>query len=350
MMRSYLFFFLLLVSGYLSADALNARLRLLLPGDAPATVNERQFLYQRISDLFQDLDRQDKVGRKSTKKKIARIEARLRRELLRTYDAGAELTSAFRTGRYSDATAAVLTALAFEHFDVEYDGYVDYWEAYLVADPDGRAVAIHPPGSKKRKETSETLFRRDYLALVRSTVEEDLPPMGEKEAEQFFHRYHYQPDKKLSFGQLSAYLQFRRAQEAYLKKEYQAAMDLLEAALRREERPAFLVLRRAAELQYVALNQPEVSGDITTFFRQWNEEPDNKYFPAAILNYFDEEQRLQLAQGRPDLAERLLADYLRQAPAGSNRLGGGIALPPRTTFTEPLPHQWASGPRQASGR
>ncbi|MEL7161616.1 MAG: hypothetical protein AAFN92_12730, partial [Bacteroidota bacterium] len=304
-----------LAAASLPADALNARLRLLLPGDEPAVVNERQFLYQRISGLLQVLDREDKVARKSTKKKISRIESRLRRELLKEYAAGAELADAFRTGAYSDATAAVLTALVFEHFGVDYYGFVDYWEAYLLADPEGRATVIGPPSSRKRRETSEANFRRDYLGLVRSTVAEDMPPMNEDEATAFFHRYHYDPNRRLTFGQLSAYLQYRRAQAAYDRQRYAAATELLEAALRREERPAFLVLRRATELQIAARDRPAVAGDIGEFFRQWTEDPTNRYFPAAILNHFDEQQRLLLAQDRPDLARKLLEDYLAQAPA-----------------------------------
>ncbi|MEO0733325.1 MAG: hypothetical protein AAFZ52_10860 [Bacteroidota bacterium] len=309
-----LIFFGCLAVSPLRADALNARLRLLLPGDEPAVVNERQFLYQRVSGLLQTLDREDKVSRRSTKKKISRIEARLRREYLREYRAGAELADAFRSGDYSDATAAVLTALVFEHFGVDYYGFVDYWEAYLLADPDGRATAIRPPSSRKRKDTAMANFRRDYVSLVRATVAEDLSTMNEIEARAFFHKYHYDPDRRLTFGQLSAYLQYRRAQAAYARQRYAATTELLEAALRREERPAFLVLRRAAELQMAARDRPAVAGDIGEFFRLWTEDPTNRYFPAAILNHFDEQQRLLLAQDRPDLARKLLGDYLTQAP------------------------------------
>lgn len=305
-----------MAAGHLQADALSTRLRLLLPGEEPARVNERQFLYQRINQLMRTLEQDDRVQRGSTKKRISKIQSRLRRDHLLQYQASATLTDAFRTGSYSDATAVVLSALLFEQYEVSYDGYVDYWEAYLVADPEGRMAEVRHPQTRKRKEIREQNFRQDYIALVRATVAEEAPTLSAEEAESFFHRYHYTPDKKLSFGQLSAYLQFRRAQAAYINKDYQESIDLLEAALRREERPAFLVLRRAAELQLAALNRPEVAGDIAEFFQQWHEDPDNRYLPAAILQHFDEQQRLLLAQKRPDLAQKLLEDYQERAPSG----------------------------------
>lgn len=326
MIRYILFLaFLLFAGGSLSADALSTRLRLLLPGEEPARVNERQFLYQRISQLMLTLEKDDRVQRGSTKKRISKIQSRLRRDHLLQYQASATLTDAFRKGSYSDATAVVLTALLFEKYEVAYDGYVDYWEAYLIADPDERKVEIRHPQSQKWKEVKEENFRQDYISLVRATVAEEAPVLSAEEAKIFFYRYHYTPSKKLSFGQLSAYLQYRRAQAAYAEEKYQQTIDLLEAALRREERPAFLVLRRAAELQLAALNRPEVAGDIAEFFQQWEEAPDNRYLPAAILQHFDEQQRLLLAQKRPDLAQKLLENYQNRAPVGHEKWQAELA-------------------------
>jgi len=312
-MRLLFSFFLLALSLSLHADELSSRLRLLLPGDDAPTVNERQFLYQRVSQLFSDMEAA-KIGRKSTKKKISRIPAYLRRDLLRTYDPAARLTDAFRSGRYNDATACVLTALALEHFEVSYDGYVDHWSSHLVADPDKRQAELYAPNHKKHKPETEATFRRDYLDLVRATVAENLPNITTAEANQLFERYYYKPNQKLSFGQFSAFLLYRRAQNAYRAEAYQEAVDLLDAAMQKEERPAFLVLRKAAEIQLKAITQPEVEGDIATLFAQWAEAPENKYLPAAILQHFDEKQRLLLAEKRIDDAAELLDDYLTRAP------------------------------------
>jgi len=313
-MRFFPFLFFFLFSASLSADALSSRLRLLLPGDDAATVNERHFLYQRISLMFVSLEN-DKVARKSTKKKIRRITAAIRRGYLRTYAADARLADAFRTGSYNDATAALLTALAFEHFEVNYEGYVDHWEVHLVADPDKRAEVIYAPAHKKQDEGRRAAFRKDYLEVLRATILEDVPAMSAAEVDKLFERYYYPPGRKLSFGQLSAFLQYRRAQAAYRAGEYQLAVNLLETAMTKEERPAFLVLRKAAELQLKAIIAPEVEGDIPTLFAQWREMPDNKYLPAAILQHFDEIQRLLLAEDRLIEADELLADYLGKAPA-----------------------------------
>ncbi|WP_020571923.1 hypothetical protein [Neolewinella persica] len=307
--------FFLALTPLLQADELSNRLRLILPGEDAPTVNERQFLYQRVSQLFRELEG-DKVDKKSTKKKIVRIENRLHRTYLRSYAPNADLADAFRNGNYNDVTAAVLTALAYEYFDVEYEVYVDHWETYLIADPSGRAITSYQPSHEKHKDEMEASFRRDYLDLLRATIIDNLPNIGAKEVNELFERYYYPPDKKLSFGQLSALLLYRRAQSAYQAKNYQKSIDLLELALQKEERPAFLVLRKASELQLKAITQPDVEGDINTLFKQWAERPDNRYLPAAILQHFDEKQRLLLAENNLGGAADLLGNYLQRAPTG----------------------------------
>jgi hypothetical protein len=323
-MRHFQLFLLFLFAVSLQADALSSRLRLLLPGENPPTVNERQFLYQRVSLLFNQLEN-DKIGRKSTKKKIKKISARLEGDVLKTYDPNAQLADAFRNGRYNDATAALITALVFEKFGVAYEGYVNHWEAYLIADPDHHAAEIYQPGHQKHKPAAETAFRRDYLEVLRATLLEDLPNMSTEEVDKLFNRYYYQPGKKLTFGQLTAFLQFRLAQSAYRAKDYLLTVELLEIALSKEERPAFLVLRKAAELQIKAINRPEVEGDISTLFQQWAEAPNNKYLPAALLQHFDEQQRLLIAESRLGEATELLSDYLSRAPASKTTWSGEMS-------------------------
>jgi len=315
LMRLVLCFFLLVLSVSLHADDLTSRLRILLPGQDAPTVNERQFLHQRFKRLFAEMEA-DKIGRKSTRKKISRIAAHLRRDLLRTHHAGAGLADAFRRGHFNDATAAVCTALALEHFEISFDAYVDHWSCYLVVDPDKRRTRLYAPGHQKQKAEKKASFRREYLDLVRATVADDSTGFTAAAAEQLFERYYYSPAKKLSFGQLSAFLLYRRAQAAYRDKDFEASVILLDAAMKKEERPAFLVLRKAAEIQLKAIEQPDVEGDILTLFAQWSELPDNKYLPAAILQHFDEKQRLFLAEDRLGEAAELLGIYLDQAPAG----------------------------------
>ena len=324
-MRYFQLFLLLIFAVSLQADVLSSRLRLLLPGDDAPTVNERQYLYQRVSLLFNALD-EAKVGRKSVKKKIKKINARLKSDYLRTYAPDARLADAFRTGRYNDATAALLTALVFEEFEVDYYAYVNHWEVYLIADPDRRAAEVYQPGHQKHKAEAEATFRSNYLELLRATLLEDLPSMGESEVNKLFERYYYAPSKKLTFGQLTAFMQFRRAQSAYRAKDYPLTVELLETALSKEDRSAFLVLRKAAELQIKAINRPEVEGDIPTLFRQWAEAPDNQYLPAALLQHFDEQQRLLIADGRIGKAADLLSDYLSRAPSGKTTWAEEMSL------------------------
>lgn len=315
-MRTLLFFSLLLFATNLRADALASRLRLLLPGEEASVVNERQFLYQRISGLFREMDA-EKIGKKSVKKQIGKIADYLEDHQLKTYDDAADLADAFRRSRYNDATAAVLLALSLEHFDIDYYAIVDHWEAYLLVDPSGKKAIIKHPESGKRKEGREANFRANCVELVRATVEEDLESRSQDQITKAYESYFYSPKKPLTFGQLSAYALYRRAQGAYMKKEYERTVAYAKKASSRENRPAFLVIRKAAEIQLAALAPRDQTGDIDESYRQWTENPDNKYLPAAILNHFDEAQQLLLAQGRPDLTKSLLDDYASKAPAGS---------------------------------
>lgn len=315
-MRPFFFLFLLTSTAPLRADALAARLRLLLPGEEAGVVNERQYLYQRVSGLFRELDGK-RAGRKSIRKRVGRIVSHLEDNYFKTYDGGADLADAFRRNRYNDATAAVLTALALEQYDVDYYVLVDHWESHLLADPRGKKIALRHPKAKKRKEKREIAFRANFVELVRATVAEDLSVRSRKQIDAAFSTYYYDPDKLLTFGQLSAYALYRKAQAAYRTDNFQRAVDLAKKASARENRPAFLVLRRAAEFQLAALAPKAVTGDIGKFYRQWTEDPNNTYLPAAILNHFDEQQQLLLAQDHPDLARTLLDDYVARAPAGS---------------------------------
>lgn len=313
-----LFFLLVFSLGFtqLWADDLNSRLRQLLPGEEPATVNERQFLHQRVREMYDGLDAA-KIGKKSSKKQIARIETLLNRTYFRTYDAGAQLTDAFRRGHYNDATAAVLTALALEHFNLEYYALVDHWEAYLLVDPLDQKKELRHPASRKRNEGMEETFQANFVELIRATIDPDLEVRGEDQITEVFGEYYYQPRKLLTFGQLAAYALFQEGNAAYRAGNYQQAVALAMQAAQRENRPAFLVLRRAAEIQLAAIDMPEKNGDIAAFFKFWTEDPDNKFYPAAILNHFDEQQQMLLATDRVDQARSLLDEYASKAPAGS---------------------------------
>lgn len=315
-MRLFLTFFVLLSVLPLAAEDLTVRLRQLLPGEEPATVNERQFLHQRVRGMYLELETA-KISGKSTKKQLARIQTFLQRSYLKTYAPGAELADAFRKGSYNDATAAVLTALALEYFDIEYYALVDHWEAYLLADPSDRQERIRHPASRKRKQGQERTYRANFIDLVRATIAPDLEVRGSTQIEEAFYEYYYQPRKLLSFGQLAAYALFQEGSAAYRAGAYEKAISFAERAAQRENRPVFLMLRRAAELQLAATRQPEETGDIQVFFDSWVEDPDNKYFPAAILNHFDQQQQVLLATNRPDLAKDLLNNYAARAPAGS---------------------------------
>ncbi len=307
---------LLLFSLSLRADDLNGRLCLLYPGNEPAVVDARGFLEKKLENLFRQLRYTDKLERKSLRRQVRGIEDRLQRDVLRHYDPAAELGDAFRNGTYNDATATLLYALTFEAFNLPHEGYVDHWESYLLVDPQDKRIAVRNPSARPHTPEAELTYRREYLALVRSTLDEELTALSPAEADAVFFSYYYRPGQRLTFRQLSAYEQYRRAQSAYATADYARADALLARAHQQESRPAFTLLERAGQIQLSALERPDVEGYVTELFALWREAPDNRYFPAALLQHFDERQGILLAQQRTEDARALLTRYLERSPAG----------------------------------
>ena len=326
MYRTACLLFLVLLSLSLRADDLTGRLRLLYPGNDPAVADERGFLEKKLENLFRQLRYTDKLDRKSLKKQVTQIEERLRRDVFLHYDPAAELADAFRDGTYNDATATLLYALTFEAFNLPHEGYVDHWESYLVVDPRGKHLTVRNPSARAHTPEAELTYRREYLSLVRNTLDEDLTALSPEEADAVFYTYYYRPEQRLTFLQLSAYEQFRRAQSAYATAAYDRAADLIANALVQESRPAFTLLERAGKIQLTSLERPDVEGYVTELFELWREEPDNRYFPAALLQHFDERQGLLLTEDRLDAARELLDRYASRCPANQSAWTGKLKL------------------------
>ncbi len=316
MYRTACLLILLLWSLSLRADDLSGRLRLLYPGNEPAAVDERGFLEKKLENLFRQLRYTDKLDRKSLKNQVARIEERLRSDVLLHYDPAAELTDAFRNGTYNDATATLLYALTFEAFHLPHEGHVDHWESYLVVDPLGKHLTVRNPSAREHTPGAELTYRREYLSLVRNTLDEDLTALSPAEADAVFYTYYYRPEQRLTFQQLSAYEQYRLAQSAYATAAYDRADRLLANARVQESRPAFTLLERAGKIQLTSLERPDVEGYVSELFELWREAPGNRYFPAALLQHFDERQGILLTEGRPDDARALLTRYASRCPGG----------------------------------
>ncbi|CAH1002229.1 hypothetical protein LEM8419_03146 [Neolewinella maritima] len=294
----------------LRADDLSGRLRMLYPGeDAEATL-ERAYLAKKLDNLFLQLSHHDRVERGPVHKQVERIQERFVRELLLTYDARAGLTDAFRSGSYNDATATLLYALTLEKYNIPYEAHVDHWESYLTVDPQGkRTIALHSPGTRTHTPAAERGYRREYLSLLRTVHEEDIAQLSPAAADQLFYRFYYRPAQRLSFRQLSAYAQFRRAQHAFTRADYTSAIADLHAAWLLDDRQAFLMYRRAVELQQSSLSAPDVTGYVDDLFTRWREDSTNRYLPAALLRHFDDRQQLLLTQDQPDKARHLLTTY-----------------------------------------
>ncbi|WP_157974562.1 hypothetical protein [Lewinella sp. IMCC34183] len=317
--RTLLPLLVLLLTGYsLAAEDLAGRLRLLYPGDTPAVVQDRETVERGLENVFRQLRYTDRAARKSRRRQLHLIVDRLDRQLLRQYDPAANLADAFRTGTYNDATAAVLLALSLEAFGIPYTGHVDHWEAYLVADPDGRRRLLRHPAARPHDPADERRFRREYLAVVRQTTADDLTDLTESQADSVFYQYYYRPGRRLSFVQLSAYQELRSAQSAYASGRYAAANEHLREAALRENRRAFGVLEAAGRLQATSLDEPDAEEYITSLFMLWREDPTNGYLPAALLRHFDRRQQRILAADRPDAARTFLETYAARGPAGAD--------------------------------
>lgn len=313
-MRLLLILILAFGSGCLFAGDLYEQLRHLVPGESIERVNERQYLYQQVTSLFEKLEAEQKVHRKNKKKRIKRIQAYLAEHLLLTYDPAAALGDIFRSKRFNDASAAMLLKLCMEAYEVETEVYVDHWRAYSIADPEKRKVEIYFGKKEALKKSERSAFQADYLAAIRATIFPDLPVAEEKEEEATFISHYYPADKPLSATQLAAYDLYLRASAAYGNDQYREAIRLTEEGLKLEDRAPILLVQRAAETQLKSMEEPQIAGNLKTLFQQWNKEPDNQYLKSAILQHFDEEQRAVLTSGKPEATETLLSAYYNRTP------------------------------------
>lgn len=289
-------------------------MRVLFPGDAPEMTRERRLVADRMEKLLRRLRHDDKVGELALPQQLEAISQRLRREVFLSYKPGASLADAVERGEYSDATAAVVTALCLDHFAIVHEVFVDHWEAYVIAAPRGGAYRLRHPGAGRHDPLEESSFRREYLALWRTTADELLPPLSDRQSDSIFYANYYDPTQYLTFRQLSGYQQFRLAQHAYRTGDYDGVSSLLERARLLEDRPAFALLERAATLQATSLGVLQDDNKTDRLFESWRREPANPHYATALLHQFDRGQQRLLAEGKIDAVRSLLESFVRRAP------------------------------------
>ena len=319
MVRSLLAVLFVLFAQVLAAESLESRLRVLFPGDGPASVRERRMVEDRMEKLLHRLRHDDKVGHLALPQQLEAISHRLQQEILRTYQSGASLADAVDHGEYSDATAAIVTALCLDHFDIVHEIFVDHWEAYVIAAPRTGAYRLRHPQAALHDPLEESSFRREYLALWRTTADELLPPLTDRQSDSVFYANYYDPGQYLTFRQLSGYQQFRMAQHAYRSGDYDRVAGLLERARLLEDRPAFALLDRAATLQATSLGVLQDDNKTDRLFESWRREPANPHYATALLHQFDRGQQSLLAEGKIDAVNALLQSYVRRAPENITR-------------------------------
>ena len=304
------------LSAATHAADLRSRLLLLYPGEEAAAVETRAYLTGKLENVFRQLRYTDRITRKSTARQVSLITDRLYRGTLRRYASEASLSDAFANGTYNDATATQLLALTFEHFNISYAGYVDHWESYLVVSLPATTVTLRHPTAEARAPEAERSYRREYLALLRSALELPLAALDPTEADSVFYQYYYRPTQRLDFRQLAAYGQYRRAERAYRAGDFTTTRSHLTTALSEDWQPAFYLLARAATLQESARQPVAVERYLTDLFDLWQQQPNNAYLPAALLQYFDTRQQQLLASNELDAVMRLPQTFGARAPSG----------------------------------
>ena len=299
----------------LRADDLAGRLRLLIPGETAPAVAERRYVEKQLDNVFRQLNYHERVNRRSPRQQVAAITARYHTEVFRTYRREATLADAFRSGSYSDATAALLLALTLERYGLAYEGHVDHWEVYLVAQPDDRtSVTLRWP-SRPRTAARERSYRREYLALLRAALPDTPTELEPAAADSLFTYYHYPTTQRLSFRQLAAYAKFQRALQFYAADQFATCRALLGEARQQDDRHAFYLWQRAAALQQERLRQVHWEARIGKLFTQWQQDTANRYYPAALLRAFDVRQQELLAARTPTEALALLKNFSTRGPA-----------------------------------
>lgn len=294
------------------AGGLRDRISLLYPEVSPAAIAEREFIEAGLENLLRRLRYTDRVNRKKPDRRLGIVNARLRQGLLLHYHPNATLGDAFRSGNYSDLTATLLLALTLEELDIAYTAHVDHWTSYvIVGSADRSGKAARPIG---RTETDRLFFRREYLSLLRTTLDRPLTGLSEAVADSLFYRFHYRPAQTLGFRELAAFHHFRRAMESFGRKHYLRASSYLDVATRLAPRPAFDLLRRACTLELAARGAPNEDAYVDQLFELWRKEPQNSYLAADLLHRFDGRLQKLIASGQLTAALGLLNDYTRRGP------------------------------------
>ena len=314
MVRSLLAVLVLLFTQLLGAESLENRLLVLFPGPGAETASDRKLVEERMEKLLHRLRHEDRVAQLPLPQQLEAITRRLRQEVLLTYTSGASLPDAVERGRYSDATAAIITALCLEHFQIVHEIFVDHWEAYVIAAPRAGAYRVRHPQAGPHDPLEESGFRREYLALWRNTADELLPPLTDRQSDSVFYAMYYDPRQYLTFRQLSGYQQFRLAQQAFRGGDYGAVAEHLERARLLEDRPAFSLLDRAATLQATSLGVLQDDNKTDRLFDSWRHEPANPHYATALLHQFDQGQRQLLEQDKIAEVNPLLQSFVDRAP------------------------------------
>ncbi|MEL6355501.1 MAG: hypothetical protein AAFQ37_01065 [Bacteroidota bacterium] len=269
----------------LLAERLEDQIKMLLPDEDQNRQTERQYFKKAVDDLITSLV-VNKVGRKSEKKKIARIQAQIERQFLRRYVPDANLADFFRDGQYNDASLAIVYALVFDHFGIPYKAKVDHWRTSVVGAPGGSKVNLTIPRAPTMTEVKTKAFRYDYVEMLNLTILPAQRPTSSIGVDSLYQRFYYSPQESLDFAQLAAYWHYLRAQHEYRAKEYLKVIRILSVAKQLEDRAAFSALEQATYLQLAELEEEDGKQALFYFFELWNKDPGNTYLPAALLTHF----------------------------------------------------------------
>ena len=274
-----------LVSAATSADPLNQRLRLLIPGESAAHQSARHYTQSKIEALVSDL-RADKITRKSTKKQIQRIADYVEEQLLRDAVDYAPLQDIFRNGTYTQTTATALYALVFEQLGLPFEIRVDLWEVYVVADPNHRAVALFAPAKRKRNARRERSFVEDYNQFVAALYPDPARRAAGGTFQEQFDRNYFATGTTLDIRQLSAFMRYREGLHQYGVRAFAAALYALDQALQLDDRRPYRLLRRAALIQLADQNSSHSREALFYLYQLWQENPGDSSLRNEFVRRF----------------------------------------------------------------
>ncbi len=288
---------------------LEEQLQLFVPGNTTDEQAARGFISAELQYLIDELIREHRVDRRSTKKAVQHIRQQVEASWLRVPQEYANFRDLFKRGAFNATTTTALYALLLEYFQIPYRIEANLWNLHLIADPNKHAVSMHPPIQQVQVTPLERAFMRDYVRLLDAMdlLDEEAKAQSER---QTFQQYYLGEARSLSLSELAGFLHYQQAMAAYQESNYQEALDRLDDAQRVAPRPVMDVLRQATLFQ-LATSADIGSRNALEYLLELRKVRAHEMFDREVLRRFRDVAERTFA-GHADVREfDQLYDYLR---------------------------------------